>query len=118
MHHRCNTVISKHNIKPFLATLLLLIFAFSATPKLFLHNLIANHKDGSSPRGSDMPQYAVTSFHCDCENLVVQLPYMGNPVQQQEPVTKIFQCFQINKEHPIYPTHYFIFGFRGPPAIS
>jgi hypothetical protein len=111
-------VISKHNIKPFLAVPLLVIFAFSATPKLFLHNLIANHKDGSSSGGSKMQQFSVASFHCDCENLVVQVPYLDNPVHSQGPFSKIFQRFQIKKEKPAYPIHYFIFGFRGPPTMS
>jgi hypothetical protein len=118
LHHCCKIVIIKPTIRAFVAAPLMLIFVFSATPKVFLHNLIANHHDGSYAANGKTPRIAVASFHCDCENLVVQVPYLDNPVLNQDPATKIFQRFQIKKEKPAYPIHYFIFGFRGPPTMS
>jgi len=100
------------------AATLLLIFAFSATPKIFLHNLLANHTDGSSIAGGKMQEFAVASFHCDCENLVVELPYIDNPVHLLLAIGNSYRLFRIKTGNSLSLSPYFIFGFRGPPANS
>jgi hypothetical protein len=78
----CNTVSKKLNRSPiirrFFAGLLLLLFAFSNTPKKTLHDFFANHKDVPvRSSGSKTLQFSQSGFNCHCEDLVVELPFIG-----------------------------------------
>lgn len=63
---------------------MLVFFAFSITPKKLLHDLVANHKDTkslSAKPDSGLPHISKAGFHCQCEQLVVETPFLhGNAV--------------------------------------
>ena len=94
---------------------MLLIFAFSITPKLFLHDLIVHHKDTPVTSGKDA-QIGQTGFRCDCENQVVELPFIDGVASFQLIVQGCFRSYQIRSAHQYYSFPRFNFGLRGPPA--
>jgi hypothetical protein len=72
--------LSKHPvIRALLSGFFLILFAFSATPKLFLHGFLANHRDAPLQKTqSGRPLVGTAGFHCDCDNLVVESPFTGS----------------------------------------
>jgi hypothetical protein len=93
---------------------MLLIFAFSITPKIVLHSLVVHHEDSPIPSGK-YAQVSKTGFHCDCENLVVELPYIIQVVSTHLIVPDSFQIYQTRTNYQYYSFPHFIFGVRGPP---
>ena len=105
-------------IQRILASFLLGIFAFSITPKIILHNVVANHKDTPFASNSEKKaQINKAGFNCNCDNLVVESPF----TDQHEPFEIIINHFflppiikNINSVKTVvqyYP------ALRGPPAF-
>jgi hypothetical protein len=63
-------------IKRFLAAFFLLLFSFCVTPKRFLHDLLANHKDAQSSASFPFQQITASGFHCNVDDLVVVAPFL------------------------------------------
>ena len=61
---------------------MLLLFAFSITPKKTLHDFFANHRDMPSKCTGDggMAKITFAGFHCHCEDLVVVSPFIETPL--------------------------------------
>jgi len=97
---------------------MLALFGFSITPKLALHNLLANHKDASPSSTSAEAQLTSSGFHCDVENLVVEGPFLfkNTIIAFNSPV--LFATYQNKSTHNFYSTDYFVSCLRGPPAIA
>lgn len=58
-------------IRKTVAAFLLLVFAFSITPTIVLHNWFANHTDTcSQQKKSQSPQISSATFHCHCNSMV------------------------------------------------
>jgi hypothetical protein len=109
-------MLRKPTIRTLGSILLLLTFTFSATPKIWLHSLVAHHKDIHSNIGGQSDQLTKAGYHCDCESLVVVLPYLDCPAYTPRELAASFPPFQDREGDQIYPAGHFIFGFRGPPA--
>jgi hypothetical protein len=104
-------------IKGLLAALMLILFAFSITPKIVLHDFVANHKD--TPLKSNFGENAqlnVAGYHCSCDNLVVESPFTDTKVKS--PVTRVAVFPQLNLIYHghFYAGHNFYIELRGPPA--
>jgi hypothetical protein len=103
-------------IKRFLAAIFLLLFCFCVTPKRFLHDLLANHKDTQNITGHPAEQIAASGFHCNVDELVVVAPFIpeiqtaeyppisSTPVLFSEPLFSIVYLFLPQTDG------------RGPPA--
>lgn len=107
-------------IRKLFAALFLLIFAFCITPTKILHSLFANHQDANIKykKVSDIPILSVAVFNCQCDNLVVESPFI---LQCQPIVTNLPALFFINNPAPELPvpcTRYFYFELRGPPSLA
>jgi len=63
-------------IKRSLAGFLLLLFSFCVTPKRFLHDLLANHRDAQTICSIPQQQVAASGFHCHIDDLVVVAPFL------------------------------------------
>jgi hypothetical protein len=63
-------------IRRLLAALFLLLFAFCVTPKRFLHDLLANHRDTIMMHGVPQQQVTTSGFHCNVDDLVVVAPFL------------------------------------------
>jgi len=96
---------------------MLVLFSFSITPKFLLHSILANHKDSPISK-TTQAELSPSGFHCDVENLVVELPFLENFIFAIEPVNKgLFQTFQARTEHQFLSFSHFIAGLRGPPSF-
>jgi hypothetical protein len=105
-------------IRSITGLLLLLVFAFSITPKVILHSVFANHEDIRYPSGENQTQVNKTGFYCDTENQVVELPYLENYSVVFDLVkTSSFEIFQSKTEHQFLSFSQFIAGLRGPPFL-
>ena len=105
-------------IRAFGSIFLLVIFSFSITPKIAFHNLLAHHKDTHSTNRSEKDQLAKAGYHCDCDNLVVVLPFLDLPAYISKNVFSGFVAIQVRTENQIHFIVHHIFGLRGPPANS
>jgi hypothetical protein len=101
------------------AGILLLLFAFSLTPKKTLHDFFAHHKDIPLKYGdTKAEQLCQSGFTCNCENLVVESPFTATMVsiELQTPVIVGSTQYRMirstfRKLPPLY------FELRGPPAV-
>jgi hypothetical protein len=94
-----------------------LLFSFCVTPKRFLHDLLANHKDAQTSLTLPEQQIAASGYHCHIDDLVVVAPFLPD-IQTTEPVL-------LSSAPLIFlePLASFAFSYgsnadsRGPPAI-
>ena len=104
-------------IRRLLTGVLLLLFALSITPKVFVHALVAHHQDRHLSIGHDASdQVNKAGYHCNVENLVVELPCLIYPISIQLPAPQLFRDYQVEADHQFYSFGHFIFGVRGPPT--
>lgn len=89
------------------------------TPRLILHNLVANHKD--TPYSISKDKKATLSnggINCHCEDLVVTVPF----IPQQEPLYPVqLTSSTIRNAESVSSFHClsdFFFELRGPPSLS
>ena len=81
---------------------MLIVFAFSVTPRILLHSLVADHRD--TPRkhnNSTEQQLSKTGFNCNCDNLVVESPFVNNYVSIELQLTQ--QFFEKKTEYADQP---------------
>jgi len=97
---------------------MLLIFAFSITPKNFLHNCTASHKNSSqkSP-ASDQQQVAKSSISCTCDNFVAGSPFTEAGIVFQLSSLEFFSRKQETKPVHFFSSPHFFFSLRGPPVV-
>lgn len=100
---------------------MLLIFSLSITPKLFLHNIFANHKDtlyyltGNDPKNFQLNKVGI---NCQCINLVAEAPF----INYDDPIQIIAPDFFSEKKPgfclSFYDARHFFSAFRGPPSLT
>jgi hypothetical protein len=109
----------KHSsyIRRFTAVLFLLLFSFCITPKRFLHDMLANHRDMQSAHCLPVEQLTASGFHCHIDDLVVMAPFLPG-IQTGNPV--IFSSTSARFSEPL-SSIYFLYcshqDGRGPPAV-
>jgi hypothetical protein len=96
----------------------MLIFSLSITPKIALHSLVANHKDTHSHSDGRTDQLNKAGFSCDCNNQVVESPFLDYSLPAQLVAPVFFSDYQATAFQPFRSATHIIFGLRGPPAIS
>lgn len=103
-------------IKKFLAAFFLLLFTIGVTPKRFLHDLLAHHKDAAMVGRFSQEQVSASGYHCHVDELVVMEPFLPG----LEPATALHLSFQpLRYCEPLASFH--LSGQRqtegrGPPA--
>jgi hypothetical protein len=110
----------RNSISRFVAGFVLVVFAFGITPKLALHNLVANHKDRTTRhvhRDPGCTHWAKAGFHCPIDNLVVESPFVPGVANsfvllKPQPAASFIPAFP---EAPV-PVSGFTFSLRGPPT--
>ncbi len=114
---RSSTVIHR-----LLAGLMLVLFAFSITPKKFLHNLVANHQDAVAVSFSHddghTAQVSKAGYHCPCDQLVVQTPFVYQSAAIECTIVPVFAVYQDQHLVSVYNTVPVISFLRGPPALK
>ena len=99
--------------------MLLVLFALGITPKITLHNLVANHKDGRTKSAFPDPystQLSKASFNCQCDNLISESPFVTEPAAAPEMPVSVFDVYQHGFIEEVYSSNCFSFSLRGPPA--
>jgi hypothetical protein len=94
-----------------------MLFSFCVTPKRFLHDLLANHKDTQTSASLPEQQITASGYHCHIDDLVVVTPFL--------PVIQTTEPIQLSSARLIFsePVVSFAFSYtstsasRGPPAI-
>lgn len=110
---------SKTIIKNLSAVLLLLVFAFSITPKKTWHDLIATHQDGNKPsydytaQGEQLHKLVI---HCSCDLQVAESPFLAVQIGLQLAELPVFSnhYLGLSQDPHFLQTHFY--GLRGPPA--
>jgi hypothetical protein len=100
----------------FLSGLLLIVFAFSITPKRFLHTAFARHIDNKFVRDSNKPfQLSASGFNCDNDNLVAESTFVHEQYIFQFPLFISFSSYII--KNISFSSSPQIFSLlRGPPV--
>ncbi|HMU09227.1 MAG TPA: hypothetical protein PKC54_04430 [Ferruginibacter sp.] len=105
-------------IRKIFAAVLLLVFSFSITPTIILHNWIADHTDAAKKTGNcDKEQLSTEKRYCHCDNIVAESPFTETddliiPVPQRS-----FDAEPVSLVVSIISTARFYFSLRGPPVV-
>jgi len=96
---------------------MLLIFTTSITPKVFLHDLTADHRDEVSKILHCHDQHITKpGFRCDCNNLVSTSPFTEEPALQVPlPEAIAFVSYSHQFTDRVYASDIFFSSLRGPP---
>ena len=99
-------------------SVMLIVFAFSITPTILLHNWLANHTDSVKKTiVTNQEQVSKKLFNCHCDNIVAESPFTEPYKILIPPILQNFSLPGDNK-----PVHFskqaFIFhSLRGPPTV-
>ncbi|HVU54797.1 MAG TPA: hypothetical protein VHD83_07070 [Puia sp.] len=105
-------------IRRILAGLLLALFAFSGTPKKFLHDLVVHHKDTVSRFAHDTHTGVQSSYYsCHTEDLVVESPFIEEQPFKIPPTPVVYNGGFVELTARLYAFFPVRYSLRGPPAI-
>jgi hypothetical protein len=96
---------------------MLMLFAFSVTPKIFLHILAANHTDRTANTANSKAQISKAGFSCAVESVVAASSFDGadnSPVVNNTSV--IYLCHQCPITSTFHSSVKLSFSLRGPPV--
>jgi len=98
---------------------MLVLFAFSGTPKKFLHDLVAHHRDTKSKFSRDGHTSVQRSIYsCHIEDLVVESPLIAAalPVILPAPAISNETFTQLTaRSYAFFPV---ATSLRGPPSLA
>ena len=98
---------------------MLMLFAFGGTPKKFLHDLVAHHKDTKSKFSTGAHTSLERSFYnCHTEDLVVESPFIEEAPPAIPPAPAISNDTFIQFTHRLYALFPISTSLRGPPALA
>lgn len=110
---------SRPTIKTLSALLLLLVFAFSITPKKTWHDLIATHQDVNQPTYDDSAkgeQVHKSVIHCSCDLQVAESPFITVHIGLQLGLPSVKSIFYVGSSQDPHSEQTHFYGLRGPPA--
>jgi hypothetical protein len=104
--------------KKIVAAFMLIVFAFSITPTIVLHNWLANHTDTyKKTTDTKAQQLGKQTFNCHCDNIVAESPFTEpgtfkslSPIQIFTVVTTV-NILQLPSSPAIF------YSLRGPPIV-
>jgi hypothetical protein len=97
---------------------MLIVFAFSITPTIALHNWLANHRDTCKKTGdTKADQLSNKTFNCHCDNLVAESPFTETKTFKNISPLLIFAITTTVDiaQLPSSPTIFY--SLRGPPVV-
>jgi len=96
---------------------MLLIFAFSVTPKKLLHDFFANHSDPVASHSKSISyQLNKAGISCQCENIFAQPIFTYTEHSIEINALPLFCDENKTIASTFYSTDCFFFELRGPPA--
>ncbi|HEU4470916.1 MAG TPA: hypothetical protein VFR58_07535 [Flavisolibacter sp.] len=105
-------------IRKSLALAMLLLFTLSVTPRIYLHDLVADHQDYYGYNDPVKPTVSQSGFQCDCQDQVVSTPYLEMPVQQSLTVPLFYTGRPGLYYSFFYSAPTSTTDLRGPPSLS
>ena len=100
-----------------IAGVLLILFAFSITPKKVLHDLVVDHADTIvSDHSEEFSHFHTTGFHCNLDNLVAESPFTAQHDHFEFIPVLSFPVQQEAFLYSYYADTCFFSELRGPPA--
>jgi len=98
---------------------MLVLFAFSGTPKRFLHDLVAHHKDTKSKFSPGAHTSVERSFYnCHTEDLVVESPFVEAAPPAILPAPSVVNETFTQLIARLYVVSLISTSLRGPPALG
>lgn len=117
--HPCYNLKNRETIRKFFALVLLLIFTFSATPKKYLHDLVADHSDFYGVvSGDDSDIVTKTGFNCHCEDLVVSIPFIQTTFSTDFSLSYLYEEFAAASYRQFNLITKYTKDLRGPPGVA
>jgi hypothetical protein len=109
--------LEKHSfIKKLVSSFFLCLLTLSITPRIILHDLVADHRDGLSGSSTNGTELFQAGFNCHFENFVAESPFTPTievsidvPLSSFPPVDSIYLTHYFSQ-------HEFFADLRGPPA--
>jgi hypothetical protein len=102
-----------------LAGVLLLLFAFSITPRKIIHDFLATHKDKTAlSASSGSINVNKASYNCKCDHIVVESPFTWQDNRLAYLDFQSFLHYSDKIEHGFCSFGFFFFELRGPPFAS
>lgn len=100
--------------------LMLFIFSLSITPKIFLHDITANHKDETAIIIHDEHDQHVDEkgFSCDTLNLVATSPFEEVQAISLADCAIVYPAYSTEFTSRFYTRTYKLTSLRGPPAMN
>ena len=103
-------------IHKIICSFLICAFALSITPIIFIHSLVANHKDVYIGLKKDGDQkISKATFNCNIENCVAYSPFIPAIGIPKYAAVKHFISLDIFYKNNFYSRHHFFCELRGPP---
>lgn len=104
-------------IQPFVAAVMLVVFAFAITPKRFLHNIAADHTDTYNKLADGKTEFSKVGIYCQCDDFVAASPFTATYAKPEIKLPFNFVSYHEEMSLPdLFPAHIF-FKLRGPPAF-
>jgi hypothetical protein len=102
------------------ALALLLLFVLSNTPKQWLHDAFASHKDCvTTPSAENNLKISQQGFYCDCDSLVVEKPFFAaDKIFVGLPALAIYSELTLTPDKILASADHFFFQLRGPPSLA
>jgi hypothetical protein len=98
---------------------MLVLFAFSGTPKKFLHDLVARHKDTRSKFSPGSHTGVQQSFYnCHTEDLVVESPFIEGATTPELHVPVVYAGGFVEQTARLYAFFPVRYSLRGPPSLA
>src|SRR5687768_10253481 len=89
-----NRLLKNSCLYRFSTLVMLILFTFSITPKLFLHDLFTNHTDTVYKKTvDDKAQVSKSGFTCDCNDLVATSPFTEHKNAIELPILFDYQVW-------------------------
>lgn len=99
------------------AFVMLVLFALSITPKLYLHTVFADHTDIVRKKTDGKTQVGKNGFTCDCNNQVATSPFTEHVDTIEMGILPVYPSFIPHVPSQIIASTLFYLELRGPPAV-
>jgi hypothetical protein len=106
-------------IRKILSSFLICLFAFGITPKVILHDLVADHVDFSFSAQKDSgPNIHISGFNCQIENFVAESPFTDNCQELAVIPATYYTVLKSQLYNRIFSQPIFYSELRGPPFAA
>jgi len=98
---------------------MLIVFAFSVTPTILLHDFFVNHTDTVKKKSSDSDREQVGKklYNCHCDNIVAESPFTDTEIIVFLSPKQVLSSPETDDVTNISSYKIVSRSLRGPPAV-